>query len=104
MCPALCCVSELELHSSWLPLGKRKRTTHFLHELTSGGSEPGALPQVRNLGAPVDLAQRYFAEGADEVTFLNITGFRDFPLSDLPMLEARARPGQASESLADCLH
>lgn len=45
--------------------------------------------QVRNLGAPVELAQRYFAEGADEVTFLNITGFRDFPLSDLPMLEAR---------------
>jgi len=45
---------------------------------------------VRNLGQPVELAQRYFAEGADEVTFLNITGFRDFPLSDLPMLEARA--------------
>ena len=44
---------------------------------------------MRNLGAPVELAQRYFAEGADEVTFLNITGFRDFPLSDLPMLEAR---------------
>lgn len=43
--------------------------------------------QVRNLGAPVDLAGRYFIEGADEVTFLNITGFRDFPLGDLPMLE-----------------
>ena len=35
------------------------------------------------------LAGRYFTEGADEVTFLNITGFRDFPLGDLPMLEAR---------------
>jgi hypothetical protein len=47
-----------------------------------------ALPdQVRNLGAPVELAGRYFAEGADELTFLNITGFRDFPLGDLPMLE-----------------
>ena len=45
--------------------------------------------QVRNLGAPVDLAGRYFEEGADEVTFLNITGFRDFPLGDLPMLEVR---------------
>lgn len=43
--------------------------------------------QVRNLGAPVELAGRYFTEGADEVTFLNITGFRDFPLGDLPMLE-----------------
>lgn len=42
---------------------------------------------VRNLGKPVELAQRYFEEGADEVTFLNITGFRDFPLGDLPMLE-----------------
>ena len=42
---------------------------------------------VRNLGLPVELARRYFEEGADEVTFLNITGFRDFPLSDQPMLE-----------------
>ncbi len=43
--------------------------------------------EVRNLGRPVSLAQRYFEEGADEITFLNITGFRDFPLEDLPMLE-----------------
>ena len=35
----------------------------------------------------MELAGRYFTEGADEVTFLNITGFRDFPLGDLPMLE-----------------
>jgi glutamine amidotransferase/cyclase len=42
---------------------------------------------VRNLGKPVELAERYFLEGADEVTFLNITGFRDFPLNDVPMLE-----------------
>lgn len=41
---------------------------------------------VRNLGVPVDLARRYYEEGADEITFLNITGFRDFPLEDLPML------------------
>ena len=42
---------------------------------------------VRNLGMPVDLARRYYREGADEITFLNITGFRDFPLEDMPMLE-----------------
>ncbi|PQP35402.1 imidazole glycerol phosphate synthase HisHF [Desulfobacteraceae bacterium SEEP-SAG9] len=42
---------------------------------------------VRNLGRPVDLAGRYYQEGADEITFLNITGFRDFPLEDMPMLE-----------------
>ncbi|NPA49404.1 MAG: imidazole glycerol phosphate synthase subunit HisF, partial [Thermodesulfobacteria bacterium] len=43
--------------------------------------------RVRNLGKPVELARRYYTEGADEITFLNITGFRDFPLKDLPMLE-----------------
>jgi len=42
--------------------------------------------QVRNLGKPVQLAGRYFEAGADEITFLNITGFRDFPLHDMPML------------------
>jgi glutamine amidotransferase/cyclase len=42
---------------------------------------------VRNLGKPVELARRYYGEGADEITFLNITGFRDFPLEDMPMLE-----------------
>ncbi len=43
--------------------------------------------RVRNLGKPVELARRYFEEGADEIVFLNITGFRDFPLKDQPMLE-----------------
>ena len=43
--------------------------------------------EVRNLGMPVELARRYYQEGADEITFLNITGFRDFPLEDMPMLE-----------------
>ncbi len=43
--------------------------------------------EVRNLGKPVELARRYFEDGADEITFLNITGFRDFPLKDQPMLE-----------------
>ncbi|KAJ2702552.1 Histidine biosynthesis bifunctional protein hisB [Coemansia sp. IMI 203386] len=43
--------------------------------------------EVRNLGKPVDLAARYFTEGADEITFLNITSFRDCPFADTPMLE-----------------
>jgi glutamine amidotransferase/cyclase len=43
--------------------------------------------EVRNLGKPVELARRYYEEGADEITFLNITGFRDFPMQDQPMLE-----------------
>jgi glutamine amidotransferase/cyclase len=42
---------------------------------------------IRNLGRPVALAKRYYEEGADEITFLNITGFRDFPLKDMPMLK-----------------
>ena len=47
--------------------------------------------EVRNLGKPVELAARYYQEGADEITFLNITGFRDFPLKDMPMLEVLKR-------------
>ncbi|BGP54455.1 hypothetical protein JCM8202_001533 [Rhodotorula sphaerocarpa] len=43
--------------------------------------------EVRNLGKPVDLARRYYTEGADEVAFLNITAFRSTPLHDQPMLD-----------------
>ncbi|GAA5875478.1 hypothetical protein JCM8547_001678 [Rhodosporidiobolus lusitaniae] len=56
-------------------------------------SDPSAPPpakrqrQVRNLGKPVDLARRYFEEGADEVAFLNITAFRQCALRDQPMLD-----------------
>jgi glutamine amidotransferase/cyclase len=46
---------------------------------------------VRNLGKPVELAGRYFEQGADEVAFLNITGYRDLPLTDAPMLEVLRR-------------
>ncbi|KAJ3226527.1 hypothetical protein HK099_004703 [Clydaea vesicula] len=42
---------------------------------------------IRNMGKPVSLAQQYFNDGADEITFLNITSFRSMPLHDLPMLE-----------------
>ncbi|SCU84126.1 LAME_0C08350g1_1 [Lachancea meyersii CBS 8951] len=42
---------------------------------------------VRNLGKPVEMAKNYYEQGADEVTFLNITSFRDCPLSDTPMLD-----------------
>lgn len=41
---------------------------------------------VRNLGKPVALAERYYAAGADEICFLNITSFRTSPLQDQPML------------------
>ena len=50
--------------------------------------------EVRNLGKPVELCERYFKEGADEVTFLNITAFRDSPLGDLPMLEVLRRSSE----------
>ncbi|KAI9674303.1 MAG: Histidine biosynthesis bifunctional protein hisB [Bathelium mastoideum] len=46
---------------------------------------------VRNLGKPVDKARQYYAQGADEVTFLNITSFRSCPAADLPMLEVLRR-------------
>ena len=49
---------------------------------------------VRNLGLPVELARRYYQDGADEITFLNITGFRDFPLEDMPMIEVLRQTSQ----------
>ena len=42
---------------------------------------------VRNLGKPVELARRYYEDGADEICFLNITSFRSSALQDQPMLE-----------------
>ncbi|KAJ2493495.1 Histidine biosynthesis bifunctional protein hisB [Coemansia sp. RSA 2050] len=51
---------------------------------------------VRNLGKPVDLAKRYYDEGADEIAFLNITSFRNLPFRDTPMLEVLR---QASRSI-----
>ena len=56
--------------------------------------EKGGDKEVRNLGKPVDLARRYFEGGADEVTFLNITGFRNAPLTDAPMLEVLRRTSE----------
>ena len=50
--------------------------------------------QVRNLGKPVDMARKYYEQGSDEVTFLNITSFRNCPLADLPMLEILRRTSE----------
>lgn len=50
---------------------------------------------VRNLGKPVEMARKYYHQGADEVTFLNITSFRDLPLQDLPMLEILRQTSQS---------
>ncbi|KAH8727806.1 hypothetical protein GQ44DRAFT_676763 [Phaeosphaeriaceae sp. PMI808] len=47
----------------------------------------GAGNAVRNLGKPVEMAKKYYEQGADEVTFLNITSFRNCPVADTPMLE-----------------
>jgi glutamine amidotransferase/cyclase len=49
---------------------------------------------VRNLGKPVEMAQKYYEQGADEVTFLNITSFRNCPAADLPMLEILRRTSE----------
>ncbi|TVY92128.1 Imidazole glycerol phosphate synthase [Lachnellula willkommii] len=49
---------------------------------------------VRNLGKPVEMAKKYYEQGADEITFLNITSFRDCPLADLPMLEILRRTSE----------
>lgn len=51
------------------------------------GASASAGGQVRNLGKPVDMARKYYEQGADEVTFLNITSFRNCPAADVPMLD-----------------
>ncbi|KAI8953575.1 putative bifunctional histidine biosynthesis protein hishf [Xylaria longipes] len=56
--------------------------------------EKGDDRTVRNLGKPVEMAKKYYEQGADEVTFLNITSFRDCPLADLPMLEILRRTSE----------
>ncbi|KAI9818293.1 MAG: Histidine biosynthesis bifunctional protein hisB [Thelocarpon impressellum] len=58
----------------------------------SDGTDSGR--QVRNLGKPVDMARRYYEQGADEITFLNITSFRNCPLADTPMLEILRRTAE----------
>ncbi|CAM9636856.1 unnamed protein product [Discosporangium mesarthrocarpum] len=50
-------------------------------------STPQTRGNVRNLGKPVELAGRYYEEGADEICFLNITSFRQGVIDDLPMLQ-----------------
>ena len=64
-----------------------KGDQYDVREKEAGGS-------VRNLGKPVELARRYYEQGADEVTFLNITSFRDCPLADAPMLEVLRRASE----------
>ncbi|KAF1963255.1 imidazole glycerol phosphate synthase HisHF [Byssothecium circinans] len=49
---------------------------------------------VRNLGKPVEMAKKYYEQGADEVTFLNITSFRNSPVADTPMLEILRRTSE----------
>ena len=63
-----------------------KGDQYDVRESVSAGASGGDKGAVRNLGKPVDLCARYYAEGADEVVFLNITAFRAEPLGDEPML------------------
>jgi glutamine amidotransferase/cyclase len=59
-----------------------------------GGNGVAAGGQVRNLGKPVEMARKYYEQGADEITFLNITSFRNCPAADLPMLEILRRTSE----------
>jgi len=60
-------------------------------EVNTGGIQTASTSWnaggVRNLGKPVDLAARYFEEGADEIVFLNICSFRGEPLADFPLVK-----------------
>lgn len=54
------------------------------YDVRDDGDDVG---NIRNLGDPVELAQRYYEQGADEVTFLNIKAFQVSPLGDQPMVQ-----------------
>lgn len=66
-----------------------KGDQYNVRESGSDGKE-----EVRNLGKPVELATRYYLQGADEVTFLNITSFRNSPIKDLPMLQVLSKAAE----------
>jgi len=46
---------------------------------------------LRDAGDPVELAQRYFTEGADEITFLDITASNEERTTTLDVLQAAAK-------------
>eukprot|EP00548_Thalassiothrix_antarctica_P008368 CAMPEP_0194134214 /NCGR_PEP_ID=MMETSP0152-20130528/4292_1 /TAXON_ID=1049557 /ORGANISM="Thalassiothrix antarctica, Strain L6-D1" /LENGTH=555 /DNA_ID=CAMNT_0038829839 /DNA_START=171 /DNA_END=1838 /DNA_ORIENTATION=+ len=56
------------------------------YDVREQSSDDKTKGNVRNLGKPVQLASRYYSEGADEIAFLNITSFRQGVLEDMPML------------------
>jgi imidazole glycerol-phosphate synthase len=73
-----------------------KGDQYDVRESNNGGEQEGdnynngnnnARGGVRNLGKPVELASRYYQEGADEIAFLNITSFRQGVIEDMPMLQ-----------------
>ncbi|KAL7531689.1 hypothetical protein ACHAXR_005669 [Thalassiosira sp. AJA248-18] len=66
-----------------------KGDQYDVREKDDGDTAGGATGRggVRNLGKPVQLAARYYTEGADEIAFLNITSFRQGVIEDMPMLQ-----------------
>ncbi|EWC46520.1 imidazole glycerol phosphate synthase hisHF [Drechslerella stenobrocha 248] len=72
-----------------------KGDQYDVRERSDSSTSTSAGGQVRNLGKPVDLARRYYESGADEITFLNITSFRNCPVADTPMLEILRRTSES---------
>jgi glutamine amidotransferase/cyclase len=63
-----------------------KGDQYDVRENEKEGIRDGERGGVRNLGRPAALAARYYAEGADEIAFLNITSYRRGVVEDMPML------------------
>ena len=47
------------------------------------GCQGRELPELRDAGDPVELARRYYEQGADEITFLDVTATVDDRATDL---------------------
>mmetsp|Transcript_27042 Transcript_27042/g.83016 ORF Transcript_27042/g.83016 Transcript_27042/m.83016 type:complete len:561 (+) Transcript_27042:115-1797(+) len=65
-----------------------KGDSYDVREKDASTAKKGA---VRNLGKPVELAERYYREGCDEIAILNICAFKGEPVADLPLLDVLRR-------------
>jgi glutamine amidotransferase/cyclase len=78
--PAVTCDGRTELAKRIIACLDVRENDHGDLVVTKGDQydvrEKTEGAEVRNLGKPVELARRYSEDGADEVTFLNITSFR----------------------------
>jgi len=64
------------------------------YDVREAKESSGGARRVRNLGDPVDLAERYYEDGTDELVFLNIKAGAVDTLGDTPMMRVLERASE----------